>query len=295
MHVYWFQDLKIGHLKQVQVLLDELSKENELVITKIHCPERSIFNWLKSFLSNDSIQSQQDDLTLLVGAGQLGSRYLQGLSTVKLDLCITVVDPSDLSLNKAKKRWVEVGGDESQEQLRACLALGADRAILAQSEGLLEPLAIAKVLTKIVESENPNLVILGKQAIDGDNNQTGQMLAAMLDMPQATFASELKIEGDNAVVTREIDGGLQTISVNLPAVVTTDLRLNEPRYASLPNIMQAKKKDLSILNVSDLGIDVSDRTSILSVELPPTREAGVMVDSVEELVEKLKNEAKVIT
>ena len=190
---------------------------------------------------------------------------------------------------------VTVGGDESQEQLRACLALGADRAILAQSEGLLEPLAIAKVLTKIVESENPNLVILGKQAIDGDNNQTGQMLAAMLDMPQATFASELKIEGDNAVVTREIDGGLQTISVNLPAIVTTDLRLNEPRYASLTNIMQAKKKDLSIQNVSDLGIDVSDRTSILSVELPPTREAGVMVDSVEELVDKLKNEAKVIT
>ena len=190
---------------------------------------------------------------------------------------------------------VTVGGDESQEQLRACLALGADRAILAQSEGLLEPLAIAKVLTKIVESENPNLVILGKQAIDGDNNQTGLMLAAMLDMPQATFASELKIEGDNAVVTREIDGGLQTISVNLPAIVTTDLRLNEPRYASLPTIMQAKKKDLSIQNVSDLGIDVSDRTSILSVELPPTREAGVMVDSVEELVEKLKNEAKVIT
>ena len=190
---------------------------------------------------------------------------------------------------------VTVGGDESQEQLRACLALGADRAILAQSEGLLEPLAIAKVLTKIVESENPNLIILGKQAIDGDNNQTGQMLASMLDMPQATFASELKIEGDNALVTREIDGGLQTINVTLPAVVTTDLRLNEPRYASLPNIMQAKKKELSIQNVSDLGIDVSNRTSILSVELPPTREAGVMVDSVDELVEKLKNEAKVIT
>ena len=190
---------------------------------------------------------------------------------------------------------VTVGGDESQEQLRACLALGADRAILAQSEGLLEPLAIAKVLTKIVESENPNLVILGKQAIDGDNNQTGQMLAAMLDMPQATFASELKIEGDKALVTREIDGGLQTLSVSLPAIVTTDLRLNEPRYASLPNIMKAKKKELSVQNVSDLGIDVSNRTSILSVELPPTREAGVMVGSVDELVEKLKNEAKVIT
>ena len=190
---------------------------------------------------------------------------------------------------------VTVGGDESQEQLRACLALGADRAILAQSEGLLEPLAIAKVLTKIVESENPNLVILGKQAIDGDNNQTGQMLAAMLDMPQATFASELKIEGDKALVTREIDGGLQTLSVSLPAIVTTDLRLNEPRYESLPNIMQAKKTELSVQNVSDLGIDVSNRTSILSVELPPTREAGVMVGSVDELVEKLKNEAKVIT
>ena len=190
---------------------------------------------------------------------------------------------------------VTVGGDESQEQLRACLALGADRAILAQSETLLEPLAIAKVLVKIVNSENPNLIILGKQAIDGDNNQTGQMLASLLNFPQATFASELKIDTDKALVTREIDGGLQTISVNLPAVVTTDLRLNEPRYASLPNIMQAKKKDLDIQNVSDLGIDVSNRTSILSVELPPKREAGVIVESVEELVEKLKNEAKVIT
>ena len=190
---------------------------------------------------------------------------------------------------------VTVGGDESQEQLRACLALGADRAILAQSETLLEPLAIAKVLVKIVNSENPNLIILGKQAIDGDNNQTGQMLASLLNFPQATFASELKIDTDKALVTREIDGGLQTISVNLPAVVTTDLRLNEPRYASLPNIMQAKKKDLDIQSVSDLGIDVSNRTSILSVELPPKREAGVIVESVEELVEKLKNEAKVIT
>ena len=189
---------------------------------------------------------------------------------------------------------VTVGGDESQEQLRACLALGADRAILAQSEGLLEPLAIAKVLTKIVESENPNLVILGKQAIDGDNNQTGQMLAAMLDMPQATFASELKIEGDNAVVTREVDGGLQTISVNLPAVVTTDLRLNEPRYASLPNIMKAKKKPLEQLNATDLGIDTKPRIEQIKVEEPPKRKAGIKVSSVAELVQKLKNEAKVI-
>ena len=189
---------------------------------------------------------------------------------------------------------VTVGGDESQEQLRACLALGADRAILAQSEGLLEPLAIAKVLTKIVESENPNLVILGKQAIDGDNNQTGQMLAAMLDMPQATFASELKIEGDNAVVTREIDGGLQTISVNLPAIVTTDLRLNEPRYASLPNIMKAKKKPIEQINASDLGVDTRPRIEQIKVEEPPKRKAGIKVASVEELVQKLKNEAKVI-
>ena len=166
---------------------------------------------------------------------------------------------------------------------------------MVQTDTLLEPLAIAKVLTKVVESENPNLIILGKQAIDGDNNQTGQMLAAILDMPQATFASELKLDGDSALVTREIDGGLQTIKVNLPAVVTTDLRLNEPRYASLPNIMQAKKKELSVQNVSDLGIDISNRTSVLSVELPPSREAGVMVETVEELIEKLKNEAKVIT
>ena len=189
---------------------------------------------------------------------------------------------------------VTVGGNESQEQLRACLALGADRAILAQSEGLLEPLAIAKVLTKIVESENPSLIILGKQAIDGDNNQTGQMLAAMLDMPQATFASELKIEGDNAVVTREIDGGLQTISVNLPAVVTTDLRLNEPRYASLPNIMKAKKKPLEQLSATDLGIDTKPRIEQIKVEEPPKRKAGIKVGSVSELVQKLKNEAKVI-
>ena len=189
---------------------------------------------------------------------------------------------------------VTVGGDESQEQLRACLALGADRAILAQSEGLLEPLAIAKVLTKIVESENPNLIILGKQAIDGDNNQTGQMLASILDMPQATFASELKIEGDNALVTREIDGGLQTINVSLPAIVTTDLRLNEPRYASLPNIMKAKKKPIEQINASDLGVDTSPRIEQIKVEEPPKRKAGIKVKSVAELVQKLKNEAKVI-
>ena len=190
---------------------------------------------------------------------------------------------------------VTVGGDESQEQLRACLALGADRAILAQSEGLLEPLAIAKVLTKIVESENPNLIILGKQAIDGDNNQTGQMLAALLGYPQATFASELKISDGKAEVTREVDGGLQTISINLPAIVTSDLRLNEPRYASLPNIMKAKQKPLESLSAEELGIDLNPRISTVKVSPPPEREAGIIVESIDELVDKLKNEAKVIT
>ena len=190
---------------------------------------------------------------------------------------------------------VTVGKTESQEQLRTALALGADRAILIESDLLLEPLAISKVLAKVVEQESPDLIILGKQAIDGDNNQTGQMLASMLDYPQATNASEVNLEGDKVKVTREIDGGLQTLQLNKPAIVTTDLRLNEPRYASLPNIMKAKKKELRVINVSDLGIDVNPRTELLSVELPPSRDAGIIVESVDELVEKLKNEAKVIT
>ena len=189
---------------------------------------------------------------------------------------------------------VTVGTPASQEQLRTALALGCDRAILIESEENPEPLVIAKALAKIFEEENPDLIILGKQAIDGDNNQTGQMLSAILDLPQATFASKLVIEGQTANVTREIDGGLQTIKVNLPAIVTTDLRLNEPRYASLPNIMKAKKKELATKNINDLGIDTSARTEIISVELPPQREAGIKVESVDELVNKLKNEAKAI-
>ena len=189
---------------------------------------------------------------------------------------------------------VTVGTSASQEQLRTALALGCDRAILIESEENPEPLVIAKALAKIFEEENPDLIILGKQAIDGDNNQTGQMLSAILDLPQATFASKLVIEGQTANVTREIDGGLQTIKVNLPAIVTTDLRLNEPRYASLPNIMKAKKKELATKNINDLGIDTSARTEIISVELPPQREAGIKVESVDELVDKLKNEAKAI-
>jgi electron transfer flavoprotein beta subunit len=190
---------------------------------------------------------------------------------------------------------ITVGKSESQEQLRTALALGADRAILIETDSLLEPLAISKVLAKVVEQEQPDLVILGKQAIDGDNNQTGQMLAALLDCPQATNASEVMLDEASVTVTREIDGGLQTLKLNKPAVVTTDLRLNEPRYASLPNIMKAKKKELTVTNISDLGVDVSPRTELLSVELPPSRDAGIIVESVDELVEKLKNEAKVIT
>ena len=190
---------------------------------------------------------------------------------------------------------VTVGKSDSQEQLRTALALGADRAILAETDSLLEPLAIAKVLSKIIEEESPQLVILGKQAIDGDNNQTGQMLAAMLNYSQATFASEVVIDGDSASVTREIDGGLQTIKVSLPAVITTDLRLNEPRYASLPNIMKAKKKELDVKPVGEMGVDINNRMELLSVELPASRQEGIKVESVEELVGKLKEEAKVIS
>ncbi|MDC0443259.1 electron transfer flavoprotein subunit beta/FixA family protein [Gammaproteobacteria bacterium] len=190
---------------------------------------------------------------------------------------------------------VTVGKSDSQEQLRTALALGADRAILIETDSLLEPLAIAKALAKVIETESPQLVILGKQAIDGDNNQTGQMLAALLNYGQATFASEISIEGDSASVTREIDGGLQTIKVSLPAIITTDLRLNEPRYASLPNIMKAKKKELDVQPIDAMGIDIVPRMELLSVELPAARQEGIKVESIEELVGKLKNEAKVIS
>ena len=189
---------------------------------------------------------------------------------------------------------ISVGKTDSQEQLRTALALGADRATLIETDSILEPLAISKVLQKVVEDEKPDLIILGKQAIDGDNNQTGQMLAAMLDYPQATNASELILNDSSIKVTREIDGGLQTLELTIPAIITTDLRLNEPRYASLPNIMKAKKKELNIIPASDLGIDINSRTELLSVELPPSREAGIMVETVDELVSKLKDEAKVI-
>jgi len=190
---------------------------------------------------------------------------------------------------------VSVGPQQSQEQLRTALALGADRAILVSTENTLEPLAIAKCLKAVCDSESPDLVVMGKQAIDGDNNQTGQMLAALLGVGQATFASELSIDGGSASVTREVDGGLQTISLPLPAVVTADLRLNEPRYASLPNIMKAKKKPLDTTTPDDLGVDASARVTLMGVELPAERQAGIKVEDVAQLVDKLRNEAKVIS
>ena len=190
---------------------------------------------------------------------------------------------------------VAVGSSACQEQLRTCLALGADRAILVETDVEAQPLAVAKALQAIQEKEQAKLVIFGKQSIDGDNAQTGQMFAALTGMSQATFASEIKIEGDKAQVTREIDGGLQTLSIILPAMVSTDLRLNEPRYASLPNIMKAKKKQLDVMSPEELGVDMTPTVEVLSVEPPAEREAGIKVESIEELVDKLKNEAKVIS
>ncbi len=189
---------------------------------------------------------------------------------------------------------VSVGDKPCQEQIRASLALGADRGIQVQVEGPVEPLVVAKLLRAVVAREEPQLVILGKQSIDGDNNQTGQMLGALAAMPQGTFASEVNIEGDHVKVTREVDGGLQTVALKLPAIVTTDLRLNEPRYASLPNIMKAKKKQMDVLTPAELGVEPKAHLTTLKVEPPPERQAGIIVESVEQLVDKLKNEAKII-
>jgi len=189
---------------------------------------------------------------------------------------------------------LSAGPTACQETLRTALAIGADRAILVETELALQPLAVAKILANIAQKEGAQLIILGKQAIDDDSNQTGQMLASLLDLPQATFASKVVIADGKAQVTREVDGGLETISLSLPAVITTDLRLNEPRYVTLPNIMKAKKKPLDVIKPEELGIDITPRLTTLKVQEPAQRSAGVMVADVAALVEKLKNEAKVI-
>ena len=189
---------------------------------------------------------------------------------------------------------VSIGGAKSQDTLRTALAMGADRAILVKTDATVEPLAVAKLLKRVVENEKPDLVILGKQAIDDDSNQTGQMLAGLLGWPQGTFASKIELNGGNLKVVREVDGGLETVTLKQPAVVTTDLRLNEPRYASLPNIMKAKKKPIEETTPETLGIDITPRLKVISVAEPKAREAGIKVDSVAALVEKLKNEAGVL-
>ena len=184
---------------------------------------------------------------------------------------------------------VSIGPAQAQETIRTALAMGADRGLLIQSDTDLEPLAVAKLLKAVVEEEKPDLVLMGKQSIDGDNNAVGQMLAALLDWPQATFAGKLVIDAGKATVTREVDGGLQTIAAELPAVVTVDLRLNTPRYASLPNIMKAKKKEIAMKAVADYGVDVADRLKVIKVTEPPKRSAGVKVADAAELVSKLKS------
>ena len=189
---------------------------------------------------------------------------------------------------------ISVGEEKSQETIRTALAMGADRGILIKADSNLEPLAVAKVLQKIIEKENPKMVLLGKQAIDDDCNQTGQMLSALLGWEQGAFVSKIEVDGNSVSITREIDEGLEMLKLSLPVIVTCDLRLNEPRYASLPNIMKAKKKPIDLLNVEDLGVDTSPRIKQIKVEEPPKREKGIMVKDVAELVQKLKHEAKVI-
>ena len=189
---------------------------------------------------------------------------------------------------------ISIGPKQVQETIRTALAMGADRGVHVLIDEEVEPLGVAKILHAVAVKESPDLIILGKQAIDDDSNQTGQMLAALLDWPQGTFTSELKIENNSAQITREIDGGLETLNLNLPAIITTDLRLNTPRYASLPNIMKAKKKQIDEIIPADLDVNISNRLTTIKVEEPPTREAGVIVEDIDQLVNKLKNEAKII-
>ncbi len=189
---------------------------------------------------------------------------------------------------------VSIGPAQAQDTIRTAMAVGADRGILVQTDALVEPLAVAKILKALAVKEQPQMIILGKQAIDDDSNQTGQMLGALLNWPQGTFASKVAIDGGKAIVTREVDGGLETLSMNLPAIITTDLRLNTPRYAALPAIMQAKRKPLETLTPADVGVDISPRLTTIKVTEPPKRSAGIKVPDVDTLIDKLKNEAKVI-
>ena len=189
---------------------------------------------------------------------------------------------------------VTIGPDQAIETLRTAMAMGADRAIHVKTDQNVEPLAVAKILARITETETPDLVIMGKQAIDDDSNQTGQMLGALLDWPQGTFASEIEVKESSVVVTREVDGGLETIEIDRPAIITTDLRLNEPRYVALPNIMKAKKKPVDDKTIEEIGVDITPRLKTVKVEEPPKRQGGIIVESVDQLIEKLKNEAKVI-
>ena len=189
---------------------------------------------------------------------------------------------------------ISIGNDKAQETIRTALAMGADRGIHIKTDNDLEPLAISKIISKVVEEEKPSIILMGKQAIDDDSNQTGQMTSALLNWPQATFASKIEIDGQNAIVTREIDEGLERIKVSIPFVASCDLRLNEPRYASLPNIMKAKKKPIDTKEASELGINIESRIEQIKVEEPPVRQKGIMVNDVSELVQKLKHEAKVI-
>ena len=227
-----------------------------------------------------------------------------GTGIVTDNVKMSTIPPDDNAIEEAVKIKesgkatevvaVTVGEEKAQETVRKALAVGADRGIHIKADGIIEPLAVSKILQKIVDKEKPDLVFMGKQAIDDDCNQTGQMLSALLEWPQATFASKIDLEDKKLKVTREIDEGLETIEINTPAIVTCDLRLNEPRYASLPNIMKAKKKPIEQMNASDLGVDIAPKIQQIKVEEPPKRKAGIKVSSVAELVQKLKNEAKVI-
>ena len=265
-----------------------------LLLTRVGIPVSTTFLVLSAFAS-----------TVVLEKMLMKSVVGYGLAAVVTDnVKMSTNPPDDNAIEEAVKIKesgkakeivaVTIGEDKAQETVRKALAVGADRGIHVKVDGIVEPLAVSKILQKIVDKEKPDLIFMGKQAIDDDCNQTGQMLAALLNYPQATFASKIEVKDKSLEVTREVDEGLETIEVNIPAIVTCDLRLNEPRYASLPNIMKAKKKPLEQINATDLGVDTKPRIEQIKVEEPPKRKEGIKVSSVAELIQKLKNEAKVI-